>query len=129
MDFFWSVGGFVTAFVAIVILNNLWTRFCWGVLGIKPKILDESQVTLTAKECAQAFSKQWQAHMEERGGEPSEDDAQCCYEDMYHYSRWVIERYIKNFLLPRLDVTLKATPNAANSAWPVESSQTPAVQG
>ena len=76
-------------------------RLMWGLFGIKPNILDESQVKVTVRDCINEFVKQFKAAHPGEDGTVTKEQELIMAGDLEAYTRWVIEQYILNFKFPR----------------------------
>ena len=90
---FFTIAG---AVLAAIVLNSLWIRIKW-TLGFRPKLFDAEQAELTATECATMYVDEY----ERMNGELSNSRRAEFHKTMIDFNRLVIERYIRNYLLPR----------------------------
>ena len=55
MDMLWFVIWIVIAAIILGVLKRMWVALALGVLGLRPRILDEKTLAVTVKECTAQF--------------------------------------------------------------------------
>jgi len=85
--------------IVFAVLKSLWVGLAFRVFGWKPRILDEKQVARTVEQCTAEFFQQCHNLQEEQIAAMSDSDKRMMLEDIDTYTRFVIERYVQNYLL------------------------------
>lgn len=91
------LGGALVLNIILFILKNLWVRFAWDVLGMRPRILDEKLAVITADECAKIAVKLIVADAKESGWEPTQKQVDEQFSWMKRFGEEVITQYTYGF--------------------------------
>jgi len=101
MDMLWFVIWIVIAAVILGLLKRVWVALAMGVLGWKPRILDEKALAVTVEECTAQFLEQCRSLRPEQIECMSEDEKRMMLDDMEIYTKFVIESYVQNYLMAK----------------------------
>jgi hypothetical protein len=100
MDLLWMCVGVLMFGVVVAVLKKI----CLAValrFGWRPRILDEKQMANTVKSCTDQFMKECVSLSEGRGESVSEEQKRMMQEDIEKYTKFVILRYVDNYVLAR----------------------------
>lgn len=101
MELVYFVIAVVVMGIVFAVLKKLWVALAMGVLGWKPRILDEKVLGATVKECTARFIEKCGNLRPEQIEGLSADEKRMMLEDMESYTRFVIESYVENYLMSK----------------------------
>jgi hypothetical protein len=100
MDLLWMCVGVLMFGVVVAVLKKI----CLAValrFGWRPRILDEQQMANTVKSCTDQFVKECSQIRKDQGCEVTDDEKRMMREDIEKYTKFVILRYVDNYVLAR----------------------------